>query len=70
MARIHPFRRDIVQKQKRLTMRTADVGYPVRLLSFSLAWSFFRFDGESTLSPTAANSNRWAFEYRIEDCKV
>jgi hypothetical protein len=25
-----------------------------------LAWSFFRFEGESTLSPTAANANRWA----------
>ena len=47
--------------QKRwLTMRAADGGYAPRFLSFFAALSFFRFDGESTLPPTAANASRWA----------
>ena len=40
-------------------MRAADGGYAARFLSFFLALGFFRFDGESTLPPTAANASRW-----------
>lgn len=35
-------------------------GYAARFLSFVVALSFFRFDGESTLPPQAANASRWA----------
>ena len=42
----------------RLTMRAADGGYAPRFFSFFVALSFFRFDGESTLPPQAANANR------------
>jgi hypothetical protein len=31
-----------------------------RVLSIFMALSFSRFDGESTIPSTAANSNRWA----------
>ena len=41
-----------------LTMRAADGGYAPRFLSFFVALSFFRFEGESTLPPTAANASR------------
>jgi hypothetical protein len=41
-------------------MRAADGGYAARFLSFFAALGFFRFDGESTLLPTAANAHRWA----------
>ena len=43
-----------------LTQRAADGGYAARFLGFFLALGFFRFDGESTLPPTAANASRWA----------
>ena len=43
-----------------LTKRAADGGYAARFLGFFLALSFFRFEGESTLPPTAANAHRWA----------
>jgi len=48
-----------VQKTRR-TKRAADGGYAPRFLSFLVASSFFRFDGESTFPPTAANTSRWA----------
>ena len=38
-------------------MRAADGGYAPRFFGIFLALSFFRFDGESTLPPTAANAN-------------
>src|SRR5687768_3158269 len=41
-------------------MRAADLGYAPRFLTFFVAWSFFRFGGESTLPPQAANASRWA----------
>ena len=44
----------------RLTRRAADGGYAPRLLGIFVASSFFRFDDESTLPPTAANARRWA----------
>ena len=44
----------------RPTQRAADGGYAPRFLSICLALGFSRFDGESTLPPTAANANRWA----------
>ena len=43
-----------------LTPRAADLGYAPRYFGICLAWSFSRFDGESTLPPQAANANRWA----------
>jgi hypothetical protein len=46
--------------KNRPTQRAADGGYAARFLSLFLALSFFRFDGESTLPPTAANADRWA----------
>jgi hypothetical protein len=46
-------------------MRAADGGYAPRFLSFCLALSFFRFDSESTLPPTAANASRWVASLRI-----
>jgi hypothetical protein len=36
----------------------ADGGYVPRFLRLFLALSFLRFDGESTLPPTAANAHR------------
>jgi len=44
----------------RLTQRAADGGWAARFLSSFLASSCFRFEGESTLPPTAANAPRWA----------
>jgi len=41
-------------------MILADGGEPPRFWSICLTWSFFRFDGESTPSHTAANARRWA----------
>ena len=41
-----------------LTQRAADGGYAARFWSIFLALGFSRFDGESTLPPTAANANR------------
>jgi hypothetical protein len=29
-------------------------------LAFAKLWAFLRFEGESTLPPTAANASRWA----------
>jgi hypothetical protein len=45
-------------------MRAADGGYAPRFLSMFLALSFSRFEGESTLPPTAANARRWADPYQ------
>jgi len=45
-----------------LTPRAADLGYVPRYFELFLASGFFRFDGESTLPPQAANASRWAFE--------
>jgi len=42
------------------TMRAADGGWAARFLSLFMALNFFRFGGESTLLPTAANASRWA----------
>jgi hypothetical protein len=47
-------------KPRRLTQRAADGGYAARFLAFFMALGFSRFDGESTLLPTAANASRWA----------
>jgi len=44
--------------QSWLTMRAADGGYAPRFLGIFLALSFIRFEGESTLLPTAANASR------------
>ena len=41
------------------TQRAADLGYALRYLSIFPAFGFFRFDGESTLPPQAANASRW-----------
>lgn len=41
-------------------MRAADGGWAARFLAFFAALSLFRFGGESTLQPTAANADRWA----------
>lgn len=43
-----------------LTQRAADGGYAPRFSAFFGALSFVRFEGESTLPPTAANAHRWA----------
>ena len=32
------------------------------ILAFCVAWSFSRFDRESTLPPQAANASRWALD--------
>jgi hypothetical protein len=42
------------------TMRAADGGYAPRFLSVFAALGFSRFEGESSLPPTAANAPRWA----------
>ena len=44
----------------RPTMRAADGGYAPRFLGFFLALGFSRYEGASTLPPTAANARRWA----------
>jgi hypothetical protein len=44
----------------RLTQRAADGGYAPRFWGILLALSFFHFEGESTLLPTAANADRSA----------
>jgi hypothetical protein len=41
-----------------LTKCAADGGYAPRFLSIFLALGSFRFGGESTLPPTAANAHR------------
>jgi hypothetical protein len=41
-------------------MRATDGGYAARFSGIFLALSFFRFDSESALQPTAANAHRWA----------
>ena len=51
---------DFIRFNPRLTQRAADLGYAPRYLGICLAWSFSRFDGESTLPPQAANASRWA----------
>ena len=49
-----------------LTQRAADGGYAARFLGFFAALSFFRFDTESPLPPTAANAPRWAGTEHLE----
>ena len=44
--------------RRRPTPRAADLGYATRYFGIYLAWSYFRFDGESTLPPQAANASR------------
>jgi len=44
--------------KSRPTPRAADLGYAPRYFGSFLAWSFFRFDGESTLPLQAANASR------------
>jgi hypothetical protein len=41
------------------TLQTIDGGYTPRFLSIFLALGSFRFGGESTLPPTAANADHW-----------
>jgi hypothetical protein len=53
---------DSCKTLKRPTMRAADLGYAPRYVGICLAGSVFRFGGESTLPPQAANANRWALE--------
>ena len=48
----------ILSEKTRLTQRAADGGYVARFLAFFLALGFSRFEGESTLPPTAANAGR------------
>jgi hypothetical protein len=43
---------------RHLTKRAADGGYAARFLSVFVALGVFRFEGESTLPPTAANAHR------------
>jgi len=52
--------------QQRLTQRAADGGYAARFLDIFAASGVSRFDGESTLPPTAANASRWASFPAIE----
>ncbi len=40
-----------------LTRHAADGGYVPRFLAFVWLWAFLRFDGASTLPPTAANAH-------------
>ena len=42
------------------TKRAPDAGYAPRFFAFFVALSFLRFEGISTLQPTAANAHRWA----------
>jgi hypothetical protein len=50
--------------KNRLTQRAADGGYAARFLSIFVALGSFRFDGLSTLPPTAANAPRWVADLR------
>jgi hypothetical protein len=50
--------------KRRPTQRAADGGYAPRFLSVFAAWSFSRFESDSTLPPTAANASRWAVPER------
>jgi hypothetical protein len=49
-----------LSRQTHPTQRAADGGYAARFLGIFVALGVFRFDGESTLPPTAANASRWA----------
>jgi hypothetical protein len=44
--------------QKRLTQRAADGGWAARFSGLLAALGISRFEGESTLPPTAANADR------------
>lgn len=55
-----PLSTEIHQGGNRPTPRAADLGYAPRYFGIVLAFDFFRFDGESTLPPQAANASRWA----------
>ena len=50
----------MINAQSCPTQRAADGWYAARFLGIFLALGFSRFDGESTLPPTAANASRWA----------
>ena len=50
-----------------LTQRAADGGYAPRFSSLFAALGFVRFDGLSTLPPTAANAPRWAVIFKNEN---
>ena len=60
VGRFEEISRKSEKAKQRLTMRAADGGYAARFSSFFVALGFSRFDGESTLPPTAANAHRWA----------
>ena len=47
-------------KTRRPTQRAPDLGYAPRFSGIFLALGVLRFEGESTLPPTAANADRWA----------
>ena len=53
------WRKNFAYRVLRLTKRAADGGESARFLGMFLALGFSRFDGESTLRPTAANASRW-----------
>jgi hypothetical protein len=55
-----PSNEPLSTSEQSLTRRAADLGYAPRSFDFFLALGFFRFDGESTLPPQAANAHRWA----------
>ena len=48
-------------------MRAADLGYAPRYLDIFSALSVFRFGGESTLPPQAANASRWVLVMNHQD---
>ena len=50
-------------------MRAADLGYAPRFLSIFVALGVLRFEGVSTLPPTAANAYRWAAYDRKIRCE-
>jgi len=58
MAVVSVFSHRFSKRKGCLTKRAADGGYAPRFLAFFVALSFFRFDGESPLPPTAANADR------------
>ena len=52
---------EVAQHSVQLTVGTH------RVFEHFLAFGFFRFEGESTLPPTAANASRWAALGQVED---
>ena len=53
-----PSNEPLSTREQSLTRRAADLGYAPRYFDFFLALCFFRFDGEFTLPPQAANAHR------------